>query len=134
MTSLIFISNKKIYGPYGSTKGLGFETIPHGKVLGFYGRATSYLHNIRVFIQVEDLPNIETIDVVGEAWGGQGGDSFYDGKGDVIEVLVSYNDRHVVSLQTTYKHGGKIFKANQDGGHHGGGDGVAKEAKVRILT
>lgn len=131
VTSLTFITNKTTYGPYGSTEGTGFETVRRGKVMGFYGRATSCLHSIGVLGEVEDHTDKETV-VVQEAWGGQGGESFYEGKGDVIEVLVSYNDVHVVSLQTTYEHGGKIFKATQRGGQNDAGQG-AKQAKVKLL-
>ena len=129
VTSLTFVSNKKTYGPYGpATGGSGFETTVHGKVTGFYGSATTCVHSIGVVTaKVEDLPDTETV-LVQEAWGGQGGVSFYEGSGDVVEVLVSYSNRHVVSVQTTYKRGGKTFKANQHGGENGRGP---KEAKVR---
>jgi len=113
------------------TGGSSFETILHGKVTGIFGTATSCVQSIGVLTsKVEDLPARETI-IVQEAWGGQGGESFYEGSGDVIEVVVSYNDRHVVSLQTTYKRGGKTFKASQHGGQNGAG---AKQAKVREST
>ena len=130
VTSLTFVTNRKTYGPYGpATGGSGFETIRHGKVTGFFGRATSTcVLSIGVLAaKVEDLAEAETV-IVQEAWGGQGGVSFYEGSGDVVEVVVSYNDRHVVSLQTTYKRGGKTFTTNQHGGENGRGP---KEAKVR---
>lgn len=131
VTSLTFVSNKKTYGPYGPvTGGSSFETVRHGKVMGFYGKATSCVHSIGVLAEVEDLPDTETV-TVQEAWGGQGGVPFYDGRGDVIEVVVTYNDLHMVSLQATYQHGGKTFKANLHGGENGRGP---KEAKVRVLS
>lgn len=133
VTSLTFITNKKTYGPYGSvTGGSGFETVRHGKVMGFYGKATTCLQSIGVLTEAEhQITETETV-VVQEAWGGQGGETFFEGRGDVVEVVVSYNDVHVVGLQTTYRHGGKTFKSSVHGGHkEGAGSLVTKEAKVR---
>lgn len=132
VTSITFVSNKRTYGPYGSASGgEGFESVRHenGRVVGIFGRATSCVHSIGFrTARVEELAESETV-VVQEAWGGQGGAEFYDGGGDVTEVVVSYNDRHVVSLQATYKRGGQTFKGVQHGGENGRGD---KEAKVRV--
>jgi hypothetical protein len=75
---------------------------------------------------VEDVSDTETV-IVQEAWGGQGGESFYEGSDGVSEVLVSYNNLHVVSFQTTYRHGGKTFKGEQHGGQNGIG---TKQNKV----
>jgi len=131
VTSLTFVTNKRICGPYGSiTGGLNFETTQYGKVMGFYGRATTCLHSIGVLAEVEDLPDIETV-IVQDSWGGQGGKSFYDGRGDVTEIIITYNDLHLVSLQITYRHGGKTFKANQHGGQNNIGE---KQTKVRVDT
>jgi len=85
------------------------------------------VHSIGVVsAKVEDVSDTKIV-IVQEAWGGQGGESFYEGSGDVIEVLVSYNNLHVVSFQTTYRRGGKTFKAERHGGQNGIG---TKQTKV----
>lgn len=47
VTSLTFITNKTVHGPYGPTFGNAFETTPN-KVVGFFGRSDSLLHQIGV--------------------------------------------------------------------------------------
>lgn len=52
VTSLTFITNKAVYGPFGSNFGKGFETTRNTKVVGFFGRADSLLHQIGVISEL----------------------------------------------------------------------------------
>lgn len=133
VTSITFVTNKKTYGPYGSVTGANFESARHGKIMGFFGRVTTCVQSFGVLAEIEDLPDVETV-TVQEAWGGHGGEPFYDGRGDVLEVVVSYNDEHIVSLQATYKHGDKVFVAKEHGGQNGRGPKLAKVKIVRQLV
>lgn len=134
VTSITFVTNKKTYGPYGSvTGGASFETARHGKIMGFFGRVTTCVQSFGVLAEIEDIPDVETV-TVQESWGGHGGEPFYDGRGDVVEVVVSYNDEHIVSLQATYKHGDKTFVTKEHGGQNGRGPKLAKVRMVRQLV
>jgi len=58
ITSLMFISNKKEYGPFGQEIGKSFES-PHGKkIVGFFGRAATYLDQIGVVVEAPILDPI----------------------------------------------------------------------------
>jgi len=52
LTSLTFITNERVYGPFGPTLGRCFESNPSTKVVGFFGRADSLLHQIGVITEV----------------------------------------------------------------------------------
>ena len=50
--SLMFYTNRRRYGPYGEETGTYFtSTKDEGKIIGFHGRASSFLYAIRVHIQ-----------------------------------------------------------------------------------
>ncbi|KAH9606049.1 hypothetical protein KSS87_006686 [Heliosperma pusillum] len=52
VTSLSFESNRRNYGPFGVYKGMPFSlTASSGMLLGFYGRCSSYLDCIGVYVQ-----------------------------------------------------------------------------------
>lgn len=53
-------------------------------------------------------------------WGGAGGNSFYDGRGDIVEIEISYNAEHVLSIETSYSQGGASFKSAPRGTSNGG--------------
>lgn len=50
-------------------------------------------------------------------WGGCGcgGGGFSDGRGDVVEVTVKYNDNCLTMLQVAYEHGGARFQGDAHG-------------------
>lgn len=37
-----------------------------------------------------------------EPWGGPGGSPFYDGRGNIVEIGVTYTNSYVTKLQITY--------------------------------
>lgn len=61
-------------------------------------------------------------------WGGHGGYDFCDGRGDVVEITVKYDDECVHLLQAEYQHSGDRFS----GACHGEGE-EGEEAKVNEI-
>lgn len=51
VTSLIFITNKQVYGPYGNEIGQKFESLSNGKVVGFFGKSGTLLDQFGVLYQ-----------------------------------------------------------------------------------
>ena len=50
--SLTFYTNRRRYGPYGEETGTYFtSTKDEGKIIGFHGRASSFLYAIGVYVQ-----------------------------------------------------------------------------------
>jgi len=203
VTSLTFITNQRICGPYGSTSGRAFESSP-GKVVGFFGRFESILHQIGVITELsseiqsrrsfgrtivvsrngtdveehildggiqaaqgkfvvhgegsnthrDSVQKIEhwysgiagSKEVVGRPleettydtskttydtkylvspdvlviqqgpWGGSSGQEFYDGRGDIVDLNISYNKSLITSIQVGYEQGGTNFQAPLHGG------------------
>lgn len=132
ITSLTFVTNKKSYGPYGKVRGRGFETSSDGKVVGYFGKSGSQLNQIGVIkkLVVEQEGHWEgtswneffgrrdrTVDltVVQGPWGGQGGTQFYHGRGDILELVITHNESHILSFQATYDQGGVDFQADSRG-------------------
>jgi len=114
VTSLTFVTNQKIYGPFGCVTRESFQNPSGQKVTGFFGRASSmFLNQLGVFSDTLDYrsSSIDTCRTVEGPWGGLGGASFYDGAGDIVEMVVAYNDSQVVSFQTTYAHSGLGYTA-----------------------
>lgn len=99
-----------------------FENKVHGKVVGFYGRSGEFLDQIGVITEV--LPKDYEVILCEGPWGGRNGTVFYDGKGTIVGIIVTYNKKQIISLQAIYNQGNAIFKAN----FHGGPGG--KTAKV----
>jgi len=126
ITSLTFITNKKTYGPFGIVTDKKFESKIHGKVVGFFGRSDEFLDQIGLITEVS--PKGYEVVLSQGPWGGKNGTIFYDGKGTIVGIIVTYNKKHVISLQAIYSQGGAIFKAD----FHGGPGG--KTAKVCIIT
>ena len=58
--SLSFMTNKGVYGPFGLEVGTYFcsPTLPTGKIVGFFGRAASYLHSIGVHMKYQRLEGV----------------------------------------------------------------------------
>jgi len=155
VTSLTFVTNEKSYGPYGNVQGHGFESSPHGRVVGFFGKSGSHLDQVGVIkecvVEGKDFVdggfwegeswkgcftesatqgahnNVDTIVVQGP-WGGQGGDSFYDGRGDIVEIVITHNKSHILSFQASYDQGGVDFQADMHGGRKGA------KATVRVIS
>lgn len=123
VTSLEFITNKRTYGPFGTPTDNKFESPLHGKVVGFYGSSDEFLDRIGVITEL--APKDCSVVLSQGPWGGKDGAVFYDGKGEVVGVVVTYNKKKIISLQTIYDQGGATFKAD----FHGGPGG--KTVKVR---
>lgn len=118
VTSLTFITNKKTYGPFGVVRGKLFKSSEGVRIVGFHGKSCAFLDRIGVFTTKEAPPSLslgstkkQIRDVLAQGpWGGAGGSAFYDGRGDIVEILVEYTEECVVSLQATYEQGGGVFK------------------------
>lgn len=110
ISSLTFVTNEKTYGPYGSPTHEAFESPRDRKVTGFFGRAGKYLDQLGVFCETSTAQR-----VVEGPWGGVGGAPFYDGVGDIVEMVVSYSDSQVVSFRTSYGQSGLAFTTGSRG-------------------
>ena len=110
VTSLTLISNKRSYGPYGDASGTRFQTPPNAHVLGFYGHCGWMVHQLGAFVSAPSLSVL-----AGEAWGGDGGSAFYDGRGEISQITVVYTDEFICRLQVTYLQGGESFEAPTHG-------------------
>lgn len=55
-------------------------------------------------------------------WGGSGGHPFYDGRGDVVEIDVTYTNDHVTKLQVAYAESTGSRWHSPTHGSHGGHD------------
>lgn len=119
---MTFITNKKSYGPYGTVTDKKFESKVHGKIVGFYGRNDEFLDQIGVI--AEKAPEDYEVILSQGPWGGKNGSFFYDGRGTIVGVILTYNKKKIISIQSIYNQGGAIFKAS----FHGGPGG--KTAKV----
>jgi len=117
VTSLTFVTNKQTYGPYGTITDKKFESMLHGKVVGFYGRSEDFLDQIGVITEV--LPKDYEVTLSEGPWGGRNGTIFYDGKGTIVGIILTYNKKQIISLQTIYNQGDAIFKADFHGGPGG---------------
>lgn len=116
ITSLTFISNTTAYGPYGRTDGEEFTSSGLGKVVGFFGRAGSYIDQLGVIsttIETTTSSNAEG------SWGGDGGNVFSDGRGDIAEIRINYNSDQIVAFQAIYVHNGTRFPGRIHGGDGG---------------
>lgn len=51
VTSLTFVTNKNVYGPYGKERGQRFESLSGGKVMGFFGKSGTLLDQLGVLYQ-----------------------------------------------------------------------------------
>jgi len=115
ITSLSFITSKKTYGPFGTPRGEEFISSEGSQVVGFHGRSCDFLDRIGIFT-TKQSQHILLHDSKGQGtkvqgpWGGAGGSPFYDGRGDIVEILLEYTEDCIVSLQATYEQGGGIFK------------------------
>jgi len=115
ITSLTFISNKAIYGPYGIVEGEEFISSGSGKVVGFFGKAGSYIDQLGVFTTtIEVVPS-----KIEGSWGGDGGYAFSDGQGDIVEIQINYNSDQIISFQVIYNQNGTRFYSRIHGGNHG---------------
>ena len=110
--SLTLITNKRSYGPYGDkySTGTSFQTHPNAQVLGFFGRCGWMVDQLGAFVALPPRPVI-----AGEAWGGDGGSAFYEGRGEIDQITVVYTDEYISRLQVTYLQGGKSFETRPHG-------------------
>lgn len=141
VTSLCFITNMKTYGPFGVESGQKFETSQGSRIVGFYGQASLFVDRIGVFTTKKWDHNLSHKEVHAQdgifanskkqvreiiaqgPWGGIGGSPFYDGRGDIVEILVEYTEDYIISLQAIYEQGGGVFKTTA---HFGPGGNTAK--------
>jgi len=56
ITSLTLVTNKTTYGPYGCVQGKRFQSSREGKVVGFFGQASTTLHQLGVITSIYALP------------------------------------------------------------------------------
>jgi len=124
-----------MYGPFGTVRGEEFTSSEGSQVVGFYGRSSNFLDCIGVFTTqktqyglLHDGKGQGTKVLAQGPWGGLGGSPFYDGRGDIVEILLEYTEDCIVSLQATYEQGGGIFKTNSRFGPGG------KTTKVMYCT
>lgn len=110
ITSLTFVTNEKSYGPYGNPTSDSFESPGGHKVTGFFGRSGMFLDQLGIFCETHTVHR-----TVEGPWGGVGGASFYDGVGDIVEIVLTYNDTQVVSFQTSYGLAGLGFTTGYRG-------------------
>lgn len=152
VTSLMFITNKQSYGPYGSESGRTFQSSSSGSVVGFYGRSS--LNSLDQIGCIKEVPSpflsknlhnstrdryhgICTIYHDGNAlvipqgpWGGWGGQEFYDGRGDIVDLIINYTDDLITSIQVGYEQGGISFQ----GGLHGGKGATEVQVRRKLKT
>lgn len=56
ITSLTLVTNKATYGPYGAVHGRRFQSTKEGKVVGFFGTASTVLHQLGVITLIYAPP------------------------------------------------------------------------------
>ncbi|XP_037497917.1 jacalin-related lectin 3 [Jatropha curcas] len=108
--SLTFQSNKKIYGPFGTGSGnkeFSLSSISYGKIIGFHGTCSDYLHSIGVYLKPIPMSyQLETC----KPCGGQDGNVWDDGFHTTIRQLIVGVGSIVHSLQVEYdKHGRSMW-------------------------
>lgn len=200
VTSLTFVTNQRVCGPFGTTSGKSFESNP-GKIVGFIGRSDALLHQIGVISELaseihvlrthgsshlgtpqaaygsgaeiqEHVEYLQQPDVKGKSivpsgsshvqnsghwhseshkpiaetrefvfrsrdegmkvhgpWGGSGGTLFSDGRGEIAEIVITFDSKQVISVQAYYVHGESTFK----GSIHGGDD-VSGSKKEKVTS
>ncbi|KAI7729340.1 hypothetical protein M8C21_004794, partial [Ambrosia artemisiifolia] len=142
VTSICFMTNLKLYGPYGNSYGAPFShDVKDGVVVGFHGRASDYINAIGVYVMPKSLAldsnsknKCKTMSELCSSmsrmvmprdvgpWGAGGGKSWDDGVFSTIkQVLVHVGELNVIyALQFEYqKRDGKSVLSQI----HGGADG-----------
>lgn len=85
---------------------------------GFYGKAGVCLDQIGFITQFYSS-NLADEVVAQGPWGGSKGNSFYGGRGEILEIVVHYNKAQILSLQMAYNQNGTSYngeKQGEDGG------------------
>ncbi|CAO2185330.1 unnamed protein product [Urochloa humidicola] len=111
VTSLTFVSNAHIYGPFGRGGGVPFQ-IPmqgNGSILGFFGRAGKLIDAIGVYAnpQEEAMQSKTGLTKIGP-WGGTGGTAHYvdddelEPKPHHLESMTIHYDHVIHSLEFSY--------------------------------
>lgn len=129
ISSLTIITNKKTYGPFGSDSGRRFQTYSKGIIVGFYGQASpTSLDQIGCIIKMPNSPdykhsydtkhllNSNDLVIPQGPWGVSSGQEFYDGRGDIVDLNISYDKSLITSIQVGYEQGGTNFQAPLHGG------------------
>jgi len=86
---------------------------------------------------MENERSTEAAVVMCGPWGGGGGNSFYDGRGDIVEIHVTYGANHIKGIQTSYIREMASFKQAFKASPHGvctGGYTSQVRALVRSIS
>lgn len=120
ITSLMFITNQRIWGPFGRVTGRAFESSPGREVSGLFGRCGSHLDQVGV-ITKSTLGHDQDNAIVQGPWGGPQGMQFCSGRGELADIFITFNEAHIVALQVTYNLGTKVESIKSDcwGGYIG---------------
>lgn len=113
VTSLTFVTNQRVLGPYGRVTGRAFESSLGGEVSGFFGRSGSRLDQIGVITKSSQCGDHTPVLLQGP-WGGSHGVQFCSGRGEVAELFVTFNKAHIVALQVTYNLGAQMESIKSD--------------------
>ncbi|KAJ1256764.1 hypothetical protein BS78_K312900 [Paspalum vaginatum] len=138
VTSLTVITNAHVYGPFGQVRGMYFQMPMRGdgSIVGFFGRADSFLRAIGVYANPKhgELGRHAAVSNVGMSgpWGGCGGDAHYmdDEAAREAHRLVTVTIRSglvVDSIEFTYiDRDGNEHTVGPWGGHGG------RVSKIRL--
>ena len=113
VTSLSFVTNKTTYGPFGAVVGRQFQSSPHGKLKGFFGKTGYFMDSIDIFTDFSNPYN--NLSAEGP-WGGAGGDMFYDGRADKIVAIDVEHEYAIISLNVNYTQANQSFLSAKHGG------------------
>lgn len=95
--------------------GKTFSSSGLGKIVGFFGRAGSFIDQVGVYSK-----SIEKLTIKSEGpWGGDGGNDFMDECGEIVEISVTYDSNQIVSLRSTYNRQGTFITCDSHGGKSG---------------
>jgi hypothetical protein len=112
VTSLTFVTNRTTYGPFGAVVGCQFQSSPHCKVIGFFGKTGRLLDSIGSFT---NFPDPHSLSAEGP-WGGAGGGQFYDRRADRIVAIDVEHQFAIISLNVKYTQGNQGFLSARHGG------------------
>jgi len=131
ITSLTFITNHRVVGPFGRVRETEFRSSPNGKVVGFYGRAGICLSQIGFISEFSSESCAEEVIAQGP-WGSPDGNAFYHGIGELSVITIGHNSSQVISLQMTYDHNGTEYVGDIYGGLGGELTTVPKSSSLML--
>ncbi|KAF8013847.1 hypothetical protein BT93_I1645 [Corymbia citriodora subsp. variegata] len=117
--SLMFQSNKRTYGPFGTETGRKFSfPTTGGKIIGFYGSSGSHLESLGAYF--EPISHLYPIEFIGP-FGGQGGHHWDDGKFNGVKKIKMMSGDVVTCISFEYDYNGEAIWSSTHG-HSGNGD------------